>query len=211
MNTEKLAAAQARFLSNYPGGFAHPDMQLVGKKHKMDDRVAFAKKHLRASCFDEPDQVVAAIGKLVSGSSMVSMFEKPKFKAAIERTKGKELAHLAAAYRELLHGDEATGFVRVAEFLQQHNVAKWPVATVVPCYFRPQKDLLVKPTTTKLIIAELELPIKYGPKLNWDFYFAYRKLIAKLRKQCDPAVAPNNAAFAGFLMMSLGAQSAAQT
>lgn len=206
MNKEKLAAAQARFLATYPGGFAHPDLQLIGKKHKMDERVAFAQQHLGKRNFTDPQAVIAAIGKIVSGSSMVSMFEKPKFKAAIQRTTGKELGQVAQAYYDLLHGDEAAGFEQVAAFLQKHNVAKWPVATVVPCYYRPNKDLLVKPTTTKLIIAELEFPVKYGPKLSWEFYSKYRRLIRQARKACDPSLAPNNAAFAGFLMMALGEQ-----
>ena len=208
LNKEKLAAAQAYFLDCYPGGFAHPDMQAIAKKHKVDQRTAFAQKELKKPCFDEPEAVVQAIAKLVSGSSMVSMFEKPKFKAAVERSSPKERKGIAAAYYELLHGDEAAGFEQVAAFLQKHRVAKWPVATAVPCYFRPNKDVLIKPTTVKLIIAELELPIKYGPKLDWAFYAQYRKYLAQARKQCDPALAPNNAAFAGFLMMSLGTRSA---
>lgn len=36
MNLEKLALAEKHFLQRYPGGFNHPELQELSKKHKME-------------------------------------------------------------------------------------------------------------------------------------------------------------------------------
>ena len=53
MNITKLASSRTRhFLQKYPGGFMHPEMQKMGKKHKMEQMVeltqqSFAKAKFR--------------------------------------------------------------------------------------------------------------------------------------------------------------------
>ncbi len=39
MNFEKLKAAEAQFLQLYPLGFDDPEMQKIGKKHKMPQMI----------------------------------------------------------------------------------------------------------------------------------------------------------------------------
>ena len=39
MNLDKLEQAEAKFFNMYPGGFEHPDMVAIGKKHKMDKMI----------------------------------------------------------------------------------------------------------------------------------------------------------------------------
>ena len=36
MNINALKAAEKSFLNKYPGGFRHPDLVEIGKKHKME-------------------------------------------------------------------------------------------------------------------------------------------------------------------------------
>ena len=52
MNLEKLKHAERTFFERFPGGFAHPEMLAIAKKHKVDKMVeftqaSFAKKNFR--------------------------------------------------------------------------------------------------------------------------------------------------------------------
>ena len=61
----------------------------------------------------------------------------------------------------------------------------------------------VKPTTTKNVIRQFEVEdLVYRPQPTWQFYDAYRDLIAEMKALTDPSLSPNNAAFTGFLMMT---------
>jgi hypothetical protein len=42
----------------------------------------------------------------------------------------------------------------------------------------------------------------YKPRPTWSFYAGYRDAIARMKAAVSPALAPNNAAFTGFLMMT---------
>jgi hypothetical protein len=66
--------------------------------------------------------------------------------------------------------------------------------------------VFIKPTTAKGIIAYFELEnLIYESQPTWEFYQAYRTEINRMKEQVDCSLAPNNAAFSGFLMMSLPA------
>ena len=203
MNKNVLKAAERAFLKRYPGGFEHPEMVALGKRHKMEQLVEFARQSFAKSRFDNAEQTVADMVALVGRSTLVSMFEKPKFKGlatALPR-RGKE--RLARALLELLHGKEKTGFDALIEQLRQDKIAKWTLATVFQSYYRPQRDVFVKPTTAKLIISSLELDLNYQAVPTWAFYRDFRKVIKAIKAEVDPSLAPNNAAFCGFLMVSL--------
>ncbi|MDN5303167.1 MAG: hypothetical protein PWP46_46 [Fusobacteriaceae bacterium] len=67
-----------------------------------------------------------------------------------------------------------------------------------------EKDLLIKPTTTKSILNYFEVKdIKYNSKPSYEFYSKYRDFINNLKKEVTPSLAPNNPAFLGFLMLTI--------
>ena len=77
--------------------------------------------------------------------------------------------------------------------------------SAVPFYFAPRREVFVKPTTAKGILALPDVQgVHYQPTPTWEFYRGYRKLIADVAKQVHPSLSPSNAAVSGFLMMSLG-------
>lgn len=203
MNYEKLRIAEAHFLQSYPGGFADPELEQVGKRHRMDRQMEFAKEVFAKPNFEKPNTFLDGLVKLVSRSSMVSMFEKPKFRDAIADMNSMEREALTEAYRKLIHGGQATGFREVVEILARHKIAKWSVITIGLVYYRPQKEVFVKPTTAKNIVSKLELDLEYRPKPTWEFYKGYRDAILEMKKRVSPSLAPNNAALTGFLMMTL--------
>lgn len=203
MNEKALKQAERRFLKRYPGGFRHPEMVAIGKKHKVEQLTAMAKEDFAKGMFADPKHVVAAMAKLVSKSSLVSMFEKPKFKRMADALTPPERKALASALESLLHGKEKDGFEALNGILAKHKLSKWTLATVLPAYFRPKKDVFVKPTTAKLIIDALELDMTYSAKPSWTFYRDFRKAIKGMRSQVSADLSPNNPAFCGFLMVSL--------
>ncbi|MCB1198602.1 MAG: hypothetical protein KDK51_09525 [Deltaproteobacteria bacterium] len=206
MNQKKLEAAEKYFLALYPGGFTHPEMVAIGKKHKMEQMVALAKESFAKDCFAHEKNIIDAMIKVVSRSSMVSVFEKPKFKDFAHALSSQDRKHFVTGLYELLHGNEKQGFETVLDQLQKKKMAKWTLLTVVPAYFRSSKDVFIKPSTTKMIIEKLALDVVYKPTPSWDFYKKYRQYIKTMKTHVKTSLSPSNAAFCGFLMMSLPAQ-----
>ena len=205
MNYQKLRTAEANFLQRYPGGFSDPEMATIKKKHNVDKLVEFAQASFVPQSFNRPEFIVESVLKVVSRSSMVSRFEKPKFRDFIQALNSHEREALAAAFEKRLYGrNKKRGFEEVLGMLSHHKLAKWAIISVVPFYFSPHKEAFVKPTIAKGILAYLEIDdLIYKPTPSWSFYQGYQKLLAEIKKEVLPTLSPNNAALTGFMMMSL--------
>lgn len=203
MNPAKLAEAEALFRMRYPEGFASEELQHIRRKHNVDRLSEFAQAALAEAQFVQRGKVLDDVVKIVTRSSMVSLFEKPRFRDYVNGLGRHDREYLASGYRQLLHGDQRTGFEQVLDVLDAGQLAKWSLMTIVMYQYRPQVDVFVKPTTTKNVIRQFELEgLVYRPRPSWDFYFAYRAEIAAMKARVSPSLAPNNAAFTGFLMMT---------
>jgi len=205
LNYQKLKDAEGSFLQRYPGGFADPGMEAVKKKHNVDKLVEFAQQNLVRANFNRPEFIAETLVKIVSRSSMVSMFEKPKFRDFVKSLNSQEKQALADTFEKRLYGrQKQRGFEEFLGMLSHHKLAKWAVISVVPFYFSPNKEAFVKPTTAKGILAYLEVDdFIYRPTPTWAFYQSYLDLLGEIKKQVVPTLSPNNAALTGFLMMSI--------
>lgn len=205
MNLTKLKQAEQQFFTRYPLGFSDPDMLLIGKKHKMDSMIASARENFAPKQFKDVFTVADAMSKVVSRSSMVSLFEKPKFRDLVAGLDNKRRQQLTAGLHKFLHGDQQAGFEQMLELLGEAGLAKWSLLTIIPNYYAPNDEVFIKPTTAKGVIAWFELEnLQYSPRPSWEFYAGYREAILAMRTKVDRSLAPNNAAFCGFLMMSMG-------
>ena len=149
------------------------------------------------------DKIVQSMVKVVSRSSVISMFEKPKFREFADTLFPEERSLLAGGLEELLHGKEQIGFETILDLLKSRKLAKWSLLTVCQTYFHPQRDVLVKPTTVKGIIEYFELKnLQYKPTPSWTFYNAYRSTIYEMKSKVDSSLSPTNAAFSWFLLLS---------
>ena len=201
---KKLQVIEREFLAHYPKGFDDPGLEKVRKSHRMDKMTEFASQAFNKKACRDIEQTVANMIKIVSRSSMVSMFEKPKFRDFINGLNLNDQAFLVNSLKQLLHGKQALGFEALVDILTTEKLAKWSLVTIIPAYYSPQHEVFVKPTTAKGVIKHFELEgVEYKPLPSWEFYERYRDLILEMRSQVDPSLAPNNAAFCGFLMMSL--------
>ena len=204
MNLKKLKQAEAAFLAQYPEGFKHPDMVQIGKKHKMDSMITQVQESFAKPRFKDSTAIVADMVRLIGRSSMVSMFEKPKFRDFAKSLNSVEKEALASGLKNQLHGNQENGFNMVLSVLQSRKLAKWSLISILPVYFRPDEEVFVKPTTAKGVIQQFELQdLIYKPQPSWEFYVAYREEILKMKKKVRKSLSPNNAAFTGFLMMAM--------
>ena len=207
MNLRKLRDAETLFLHRYPGGFEDEDLQPILRRHNVGRLTEFAATALAPGRFARQAQVLDDIVRLVSRSSMVSMFEKPKFRDWVGGLSRPSREQLADAYRRLLHDDPPGGFEDLVAQLAEAGLAKWTLLTVCLFYYRPQQDVFVKPNTTKDVIRRFELEgLSYRPRPSWAFYTAYRSSIEEMKAAVHPSLSPSNAAFTGFLMMTAGSR-----
>jgi len=159
----------------------------------------FAKRN-----FKLPDLIIENMIKVITRSSLISVFEKPKFRDFARSLPSEDRKTLASGLQELLHGNEQTGFETMLEVLKSGRLAKWSLMTICQAYYHPQVEVFVKPTTAKGIIETLELKnLQYKPAPTWAFYNEYRAEINEMKSKVDASLSPYNVAFTGFLMRSM--------
>ena len=204
MNIQRLKQVESEFLARYPEGFASPEMKEMVKKHKPEKMFKLAQESFEPYKFDSPEFIIGKMIEVITKSSMISLFEKPKYRDYVKAMDMGQKDFLSASLYEFLHGNQEKGFSMMVEILDQVKLAKWTLVTAFGAYYRPTKEIFVKPTTTKNIISYLELnDIVYKPLPTYVFYKKYRIYINKMKKQVDKSLSPSNAAFTGFLMFSM--------
>ena len=206
MNKRRLREAEEDFLSRYPGGFEDPELSEIGNRHRMDHMVEMAGSCFTRRAFDHPGAIIEDMIRVVARSSMVSMFEKPKYRDHLHSLTGAEQGLLANSLKRQLYGKgsgRVKGFRTLVDILRDGKLARWSLVTIIPNYVLPDAEVFLKPTTVKGVIKQFELDLEYKPQPTWDFYSDYRNHILSMRSQVNPILAPSNAAFCGFLMMSL--------
>jgi len=204
MNLVKLKRAEEMFLDRYPGGFENPEIVAIRKKrHNVDKMVALAQESFSKRRFEESDQVIQNMLKVVSQSSVISVFEKPRFKDFVYSLSSKDRILLANGLQALLRGKQQKGFQTILDLLKSSKLAKWPLMTIYQTYFHSHRDVFVKPTTVKGIIEYFELKdLHYKPIPSWAFYDEYRSTILEMKSKVDGSLSPTNLAFSWFLLLS---------
>lgn len=204
MNLQKLKEAEAEFLQQYPGGFDNPEIIAIRKKrHNVDRMIAFAQQSFSKSYFRSPDVIAENMVKVIGRSSVISVFEKARFREFVHSLIAEDKKFLAHSLRELLHGNMQSGFEAMLDLLQTQKLGKWSLLTIIPTYYHSQREVLVKPNTVKNIIATFELTsLHYRPTPTWAFYEEYRSAIHKMKAKVEPSLSPTNAAFSWFLLLS---------
>jgi hypothetical protein len=205
MNLSRLKQAEQAFLRRYPGGFDNPELVSTRvRKHKPDQMIALAQESFSKGNFERPELIIQNMVKLISRSSIISVFEKPRFRDFAHALTPDEREFLSSGLKELLHGEEQTGFEMMLDLLKSQKLAKWSLMTVCQTYFHPQRDVFVKPTTVKGVIEYFELQdLEYKPTPSWAFYETYRSAFYEMKSKVDKSLSPTNAAFSGFLWMTI--------
>ncbi|ASG67448.1 hypothetical protein fh0823_00370 [Francisella halioticida] len=204
MRLDRLRKLKLDFLEVYPQGFNNPEMQKIAKKHNIDKLSEMAQQAFANSSSSSVDAFLEDIIRIVSRSSMVSMFEKPKFKDFIHHLDDIQKQKFSDALINLVNGQQKKGFEDLVSILGKAKLAKWSLITICLFYFDPQKEVFIKPTVTKDVINFFEIEdLVYKTTPTWEFYEKYRDVIHNMKNSVDKSIAINNAAFTGFIMMSL--------
>jgi hypothetical protein len=204
MNLKKLKQAEEEFFDRYPGGFDNPEIIQIRKKHKLEKMMELAKDCFAKRNFKLPDLIVENMVKVITRSSLISVFEKPKFRDFVHSLPTQEKQRLSRGLEESLHGNEQVGFETICEVLRSGKLAKWSLITICQAYYRPQSEVYVKPTTAKDVIEYFEISqLHYHPRPTWAFYDEYRTTINDMKSKVHPSLSPYNIAFTGFLMRSM--------
>ena len=205
MNLHKLKQAEVAFLHRYPGGFDNPELKAIrNKKHKPDQMIALAQESFSKGRFKHSNLIVQNMEKVISRSSIISVFEKVRFRDFSRTLSSQEREWLSSGLEELLHGTEQTGFEMMLVLLKSHKLPKWSLMTVCQTYFHLQRDVFAKPRTVKGVIEYFELnDLQYKPTPSWTFYDACRSIFFEMKSNVDHSLSPTCPAFSGFLLMSI--------
>jgi hypothetical protein len=170
VDRHKLLRAEKVFLERYPGGFLHPEIQAIGKKHKVDKMTELARTSFAKSSFKDTDAVIENMIRIISRASMVSVFEKPKFRDFARALSAADKKLLADGLKTFLHGNRQQGFETMLSILAKGRLAKWSLLTIIPNYYAPHEEVFVKPTTAKGVIASFALEgLHYNAFPDWSF------------------------------------------
>lgn len=204
INIKKLKEYETRFYMRYPNGWESEALQATLKKHNVGKMESFAQEVLSEDGLRHELEAMKGIVKLISRSSLVSVFEKVKFKNLIAESDDLFQREIVDTIRIMLHENEALGFERLAALLSPYKMAKWPIITVLLTYYQPKKQVFVKPTTVKAIIRNVELTnLTYTPKVNYSFYREYRDAFLTMTSHVNKELSKSNGHFSGFLMMTM--------
>lgn len=205
MNIDKLKGLERDFLLRYPGGFKNDELQKISKKHNLEKN----NKNILDVCSPENLQkgsrIYSDVIKVATRSSLVSVFEKMRLRDLGNDLDKYEKIEFVQAIYELLHGKQKEGFYRLVSILKPYKLAKWPIITVYLSYYYPNREVFIKPTVVKKVINYLELyDIRYPVTPDYKFYKKYKKYINEMKKEVHKSLRPNNPAFTGFLMITIG-------
>ncbi|QWR76404.1 hypothetical protein [Candidatus Magnetomonas plexicatena] len=204
MNIAKLKQAEQDFFDIYPGGFSNPIIQEIAKKHKLVQMTELACKLFDKANFENPSDIVTGMIQIVTRSSLISIFEKPKFRDFAKALPSYMQEQMANALFTLLYSDQDSGFELLVKAFKAGKLAKWSLVSVCPFYVYPQTEVFMKPTTVKGIIEFFDLKgLEYKPNPTYQFYKKYRDVINEMKQHVDPSLAPDNGHFSGFLMMTM--------
>jgi hypothetical protein len=203
MNLEKLKDAEAYFLELYPKGFDDEALAEIRKRHNTAKIGEQVKEMFAKDNFGMPELICENFSKIVSKATLVSLFEKPKVRDMIKQMSLAQKDMLSIGLYELLYGDKKEGFDELVDILSTYKLAKWSIISLIPYYFYRDKEFFIKPTTTKNVIKYFEIEkVIYKPKPTYEFYIEYKKILEQMKKSIDLKI-DDNAAFTGFLMMSM--------
>jgi hypothetical protein len=154
--------------------------------------------------FSRAEEIGENFAKIVTKSSLISLFEKPKVRDMVKQMSMEQQDMFAIGLYELLHANQEKGFEILVDVLSIYKLAKWSIVTLIPYYYAREKAFFIKPTTTKEIIKFFEIEgLTYKPRPTYEFYVKYTKILEEMKSHVSPMIGADNAGFTGFLMMAM--------
>lgn len=124
MNLNKLKEAEANFFTFYPKGFEDEGLLPIIKRHNTEGIGKSVRELFAPERFRNPDEICGSFAKIVSKSTLVSLFEKPKVRDMVKNSPTYEfyerytriLSDMKAGVSPLIGRDNAgfSGFLMMA-------------------------------------------------------------------------------------------------
>lgn len=204
MNLQKLKEAETSFLTFYPKGFEDEALLPIIKRHNTAKIGESVREMFAPDRFSRTEEIGENFAKIISKSSLISLFEKPKVRDMVKAMSMEQQDMFAIGLYELLHGKKEKGFDILIDVLSTYKLAKWSIVTVIPYYYARDKAFFIKPTTTKDIIKFFDIEgLTYKPRPAYEFYERYTKILEEMKSHVSPLIGEDNAGFTGFLMMAM--------
>ncbi|MDD2266866.1 hypothetical protein [Sulfuricurvum sp.] len=204
MNLQKLKEAEVDFFAFYPKGFEDEGLLPIIKRHNTEGIGKSMRELFAPERFSRTEEICESFAKIVSKSSLISLFEKPKVRDMVKQMSMEQQDMLAIGLYELLHANQEKGFGILVDILSIYKLAKWSIVTLIPYYYARDKAFFIKPTTTKDIIKFFDLEgLVYKPRPTYEFYTKYTKMLEEMKSHVSPLIGEDNAGFTGFLMMTM--------
>lgn len=204
MRQDLLTSMEHQFFDLHPMGLAGEEFDDIRKKHNTGRLHEFTKEAFTKDKFGFTEPIIADMIRLVQRATMVSLFEKPKFRDYVNALPSDKKDYLVFGFYELLYGDQEKGFNQILDILIEGKMARWSLISAFLYYTNPEEEVFCKPTTVKNILRTLEIEhMVYKPRPSYDFYVKFRKLIMDIKKNGDPRLGKDNAAVTGFLMLMM--------
>jgi len=204
MNLQKLKEAEANFFAFYPKGFEDEGLLPIIKRHNTEGIGKSVRELFAPERFRNADEICESFAKIVSKSTLISLFEKPKVRDMVKNMSMDQRDMLSIALYEILHGKREKGFEMIVEVLALYGLARWSIVTLIPYYYDRENNFFIKPNTTKDIIKFFEIGgIIYKPRPTYEFYSRYTQILSQMREHVSPLIGADNAGFTGFLMMTM--------
>lgn len=204
MNLAKLKEAETNFFLFYPKGFEDEALLPIIKRHNTAKIGESVRELFAPEKFSRTEDIGDSFAKIVSKSSLISLFEKPKVRDMLKQMSMEQQDMFAIGLYELLHANQEKGFRILVDVLSIYKLAKWSIVTLIPYYYAREKEFFIKPTTTKDIIKFFEINgLVYKPKPTYEFYVQYTQILKEMKSQVSPLIGEDNAGFTGFLMMAM--------
>ncbi|MDD4856423.1 MAG: hypothetical protein PHU41_11350 [Sulfuricurvum sp.] len=202
MNLSKLKEAEENFFMFYPKGFEDEALLPIIKRHNTAKIGKSVREMFAPDRFARTEQICENFAKIVSKSSFISLFEKPKVRDMVKQMSMEQQDMLSIGLYEFLHANQKKGFEILVDVLSIYKLAKWSIVTLIPYYYARDKEFFIKPTTTKGIIKFFEISaLEYKPKPTYEFYVQYTQILEEMKSLVDASIGKDNAGFTGFLMM----------
>jgi len=146
------------------------------------------------------------ITKLVTMSTIISVFEKVAFKNYLSDYKVRPL-FLKSLYEVITNNNEETfnNFVYTLSLKKKEknsNPCKWPLITYLLVVFHPYDEVFIKPTTIKRILTIFDSDISYTSTPNYETYHGIRSLLLDYKKHSSIAKKVDNFTLSGILFVA---------
>lgn len=121
MNLDKLKEAEANFFAFYPKGFEDEGLLPIIKRHNTEGIGKSVRELFVPERFRNADEICESFAKIVSKSTLISLFEKPKVRDMVKQMSMDQRDMLSIALYELLHGKREKGFELIVEVLAKNG------------------------------------------------------------------------------------------